>query len=92
MQKLHRLDFKRLEQYRPDVAVAISRVHAAQMSLGDLQPGNVMLDEEGNVVLIDFTYAGLLNDPVPSHIPQHICGGSPFIHALADEQRLESKF
>ena len=92
MQKLHRLDFENLEQYRPQVAAAISRVHAAQVSLGDLHPGNVMLDEEGNVVLIDFSYAGRLNDPVPSHIPEYIYGGSPYIHTLADEQRLETQF
>jgi len=62
------------------------------LSLARFRTNNVMLDEEGTVDLIDFSYAGRLNDPVPSHIPQHIYGSSHLIHALADEQRLESQF
>jgi len=92
MQKLHKLDYGNLEQYKSEVAAAIARVHAAQFSLGDVHPGNVMLDDDDHIVFINLSYAGQLNDPVPSHIPHHIYGDTPLIHALVNEQRLKTQF
>ncbi|KAK1049804.1 hypothetical protein LTR74_017209 [Friedmanniomyces endolithicus] len=92
MQRLNQLDFERLEQYRPKVTAVMLQVHENQLPIGDLHPGNVMLDDKGNIVLIDLSYASRLNEPVPPHVPQHVYGDSSLVHASDVNRRLEAHF
>lgn len=47
------------------IARVVDRVHAAGFSHGDLHPGNVLVDEDGEVTLIDFEMARGLDENAP---------------------------
>jgi predicted Ser/Thr protein kinase len=45
------------------VARAVREIHARGVRMGDLHPSNVMVRPDGDVVLIDFEFARLLDEP-----------------------------
>ncbi|KAK5702446.1 hypothetical protein LTR17_022301 [Elasticomyces elasticus] len=92
MQKLHPLDFEKTGQYLSQVAAVLDKVHAMQFSIGDLHPGNVMLNDNGDIILIDLSYAGRLDHAIPPHIPEHVYGEALIFNCDADQQRLMTYF
>ena len=91
MEKLHKLDFDRLEDYAGQVESVLDQFHRAEISHGDIHMGNVMLDEYGKVKFIDFSYAGRIGDPIPSSIPFSIYE-SPNFHGQVDKERMRRCF
>ena len=73
MSKLKKLDFSQLEKYSADVEEAVSAMHAAGFSHGDLHPSNIMLNKEQRIVFIDPSYAGLVGDDVVALTPTQHC-------------------
>lgn len=64
------------------LAAALDAVHAAGYSHGDLHPGNVLVTEEGRVVLLDFEMARPLDQDAqaiigaPGFVPRDLRGGA----------------
>ncbi|KAK5699197.1 hypothetical protein LTR17_023450 [Elasticomyces elasticus] len=92
MQKLHPLDFEKTGQYLSQIEAVLDKVHAMQFSIGDLHPGNVMLNDNGDIILIDLSYAGRLDHAIPSHIPGHVYGEARHFQSNGDQQRLKTYF
>ena len=42
------------------IATCLAELHAANVRVQDLKPGNILLDEEGKLVLADFGLASLI--------------------------------
>lgn len=70
------------------VASAVKVIHAKGLVHGDLKPGNLLVDDQGNVTLIDFGLSGLVHDQKQSDIwfdPNELNAVTP---AYASPQRL----
>ena len=91
MERLYKLDFEKIDIYHLEVRRILCKMHKDGYSYGDLHPGNVMLNDRGNIVFIDFSNVGRFGDPVPSHIPSWIYKSSTF-HSSADNERLVDYF
>lgn len=86
MERLRKLDYANLEHYRSDVEQLLQRMHREGMAHGDLHPGNIMQNENGELVFIDLSCAGKSGDTVPTFIRPEAYEGDQFDIA-ADEQR-----
>lgn len=64
-------------EYLRRITGALASVHRAGLRHGDLKPGNVMLRENGQVVLIDFGLTAQFSDPAQSTIASML-HGSPY--------------
>jgi hypothetical protein len=69
MKKLSRLDPSELQSRADDIKQTLDRLHSAGFSHGDFSPSNIMMDEDGHLVLIDFSFAGRVGSAVPSFFP-----------------------
>jgi DNA-binding SARP family transcriptional activator/tRNA A-37 threonylcarbamoyl transferase component Bud32 len=67
------------------VTGALAAAHRHGVVHGDVRPGNVLLDEEGNAYLSDF---GIAIEVTTRQLVARDAGGSPFTSYLAPEQLL----
>ncbi len=69
-------DRRRLLALCREIARTYARLHAAGVLHADIHPGNLLVDSEGRIRLIDFGLSGYLADgPLP------FIGGNPFYYA-----------
>lgn len=87
MERLHEIDIENPTQYYEAVKDALRKVHTAGFALGDLHPGNVMLNGMGELVFIDLAYAGKLGEPITPSVPTEAYDLSVF-HTEPDCRRL----
>ncbi|GAB7342129.1 hypothetical protein MBLNU457_g0395t2 [Dothideomycetes sp. NU457] len=83
--------FDKIFERTQEVRSAVSHLHLAGFVHGDLTPSNVMLRENGDVVLIDFGYSGRHGHALPPYIPEWTYNG-PVFDYQADEKRLDVFF
>ncbi|KAH9832802.1 Enoyl-(Acyl carrier protein) reductase [Teratosphaeria destructans] len=84
---LHAIDFGNVHQYYQAVKDALQRLHDAGFVMGDLHPGNKMVNEKGDLIFIDLAYAGKLGTAIPSYIPREFFASDVF-HDKLDKERL----
>jgi hypothetical protein len=72
MERLSRLDLAEFFARERDIRDALVRLHAAGFSHGDVSPNNIMKDDDGQIVLIDFGFARRIGDAVPPFIPRWV--------------------
>lgn len=65
------LTWQRAAQYIRQSALALEHIHARQVVHRDLKPNNLIVCRDGNLKLIDFNLALLLDDDVNDRILQH---------------------
>lgn len=91
MEFLRRIDFEEIGAKSESVRTAVEALHQRGFCHGDLSPSNVMIDNEGRLVLIDFSFAGRIGQCVPQYVPNWVYG-SPFFDSKADMQRVARFF
>lgn len=64
MERLFNLDY--LNAYSEDARKAVKELHSIGYSHSDLHSSNIMVDEQGKLVMIDFAFAGVLGEPLPA--------------------------
>jgi serine/threonine protein kinase len=57
---------------KEEILTLLAELHRAGYCHGDLQFRNVMKRKDGDLVLIDFGYAGALGEAVPGHVPRYM--------------------
>jgi serine/threonine protein kinase len=72
MKKLSRLEPSDLQSRTDDIKQTLVWLHSAGFSHGDFGPSNIMMDEGGHLVLIDFSFAGRVGSAVPTFFPSWI--------------------
>ena len=70
---------------------ALEALHLKGMCHGDLSPSNVMSDTEGHLVLIDFSFSGVLGEDLPAYIPTSVYSSRTF-NKETDLQRFDRFF
>ncbi|KAK0336106.1 hypothetical protein LTR02_004525 [Friedmanniomyces endolithicus] len=81
MEYLTKIDFMNLGPLHSEVRRVTHALHRRGYCHGDLSPSNVMLDEDGEVVLIDLSFAGIIGEEVPSYIPRWAHNNGTFYDA-----------
>ncbi|KAK4130696.1 hypothetical protein BT67DRAFT_445496, partial [Trichocladium antarcticum] len=69
MRRLWKLEMSELESRGDDIRQALGELHSAGFCHGDFNPSNIMKDDNGDIILIDFSFAGRIGDVVPSYFP-----------------------
>ncbi|PMD42321.1 hypothetical protein L207DRAFT_308383 [Hyaloscypha variabilis F] len=72
MKKLSTLEPSELQSRAGDIKQTLDRLHSAGFSHGDFSPSNIMMDEGGHLILIDFSFAGRIGRAVPSFFPSWV--------------------
>jgi len=72
MKKLSKLELSEFQSRADDIKQTLDRFHSAGLSHGDVSPSNIMMDEDGYLVLIDFSFAGRVGSAVPSFFPSWV--------------------
>ncbi|KAI9707059.1 MAG: hypothetical protein M1836_000019 [Candelina mexicana] len=70
MQLLQRIEIDTLVERLDEVKEAVDKVHEAGVIINDISPSNVMLDQDDNITLIDFGFAGRNGASVPDYFPR----------------------
>jgi hypothetical protein len=78
MEYLWKIEVQELRERADEVWKAVEALHAEGMCHGDLSPSNVMSDKEGRLVLIDFSFSGLIGQDLPTYIPTWVYGSRIF--------------
>ncbi|KAK0806638.1 hypothetical protein LTR75_002526 [Friedmanniomyces endolithicus] len=91
MEYLTKIDFMNLGPLHSEVRRVTHALHRRGYCHGDLSPSNVMLDEDGEVVLIDLSFAGIIGEEVPSYIPRWAHNNGTFCKEV-DESTLDEFF
>jgi len=91
LEKLIPLPLDELNNRRSDIWSAVDRLHHAGFCHGDLTPSNVMKNAFGDIIIIDFAFAGRIGASIPDHIPSWIYQSSQF-HTLPDLAALSRFF
>ncbi|RLN92324.1 hypothetical protein BBJ28_00020341 [Nothophytophthora sp. Chile5] len=68
------LDLARVKFYAAQIVLALSHLHACDIVYRDLKPDNIMIDDEGNIALVDF---GLSKTNVNQMSGARTMAGSP---------------
>lgn len=68
------LDYARVKFYAAQIVLALSHLHACDIVYRDLKPDNLMIDEDGNIALVDF---GLSKTNVHQMSGARTMAGSP---------------
>lgn len=97
MKKLCKLDQSELCSRAGDIKHALDRLHSSGFCHGDFSPSNIMKDETGRLILIDFSFAGRLGSPVPSFFPGRFSadsrhGVAPDLEAFAKHIDRDNSF
>jgi tRNA A-37 threonylcarbamoyl transferase component Bud32 len=77
-ERLTRLERRELQSRLPEVREAVRFLHQAGFSHGDLSPSNVMKNDQGAIILIDFGYAGRIGTMIPNSVPTWVYPHSTF--------------
>jgi serine/threonine protein kinase len=72
MKKPSKLEPSELQSRADDIKQTLDRLHSAGFSHGDFSPSNIMMDEGGHLILIDFSFAGRVGRAVPSFLPSWV--------------------
>ncbi|KAK1071552.1 hypothetical protein LTR12_016521 [Friedmanniomyces endolithicus] len=91
MEYLSKIDFMNLGPLSSEVRRVTHALNRRGYCHGDLSPSNVMVNEDGEVVLIDLSFAGIIGEEVPLYIPRWAHGSTTFSKAV-DESKLEEYF
>jgi Choline/ethanolamine kinase len=69
MKKFFKLDLSELRSRTNDIRHTLNQLHSTGFYHGDFSPNNIMKDESGSIILIDFSFSGRLGSVVPSIFP-----------------------
>jgi serine/threonine protein kinase len=72
MKKLPKLEPSELRSRTDDIKQTLDRIHSAGFSHGVFSPSNIMKDDGGRTILIDFSFSGRLGSAVPSFFPSWV--------------------
>lgn len=72
MQKLFKLEFSELSARADEIKKALNQLHTAGFCHGDFSPSNIMKDHDGNIIIIDLSFAGRLECAVPAYFPSWV--------------------
>lgn len=84
MEKLVKLSIKDCPGYYTAVEDAVHLLHEKDCIHGDLTISNIMLNDQGNVRLIDFGLAGKKGEPLPSYHPYRLYNKREFFEVDMD--------
>lgn len=91
MEGLDKFSAPELKYHSKDIESLLDRIHEQGFSHGDLTPSNIMRNEEGRAVLIDFSLSGFIGTSIPDHIPPWVYQSDVF-HERLDRERFERFF
>ncbi|KAK5755697.1 hypothetical protein LTS12_014159 [Elasticomyces elasticus] len=91
MEYLSKIEFQDVKAKGKEVQKVVEKLHVSGCCHNDLSPSNVMMNEAGHVVLIDFSFAGRIGQDVPWYVPSWAHRGGVFGKAT-DEKALKTYF
>ncbi|KAI7321540.1 hypothetical protein KC326_g2145 [Hortaea werneckii] len=91
MERLLPIDFSNTQAISDDLKTILKQVHDSGFSHGDLNPSNIMRNDNGSLVLIDPSRGGPLGQQVPHYIPSYQYDGTVF-STTTDEKYLKMYF
>ncbi|KAF2089771.1 hypothetical protein K490DRAFT_71520 [Saccharata proteae CBS 121410] len=78
MEELYSVGHNELRERSSEIDGALTVLHKAGFSHGDISQGNIMVDSHNRIVLTDFSYSGQLGAEIPKFIPKEWYRGSCF--------------
>jgi serine/threonine protein kinase len=72
LELLDKVEMEEATARKDETMTLLAELHRAGYCHGDLQFRNVMKRKDGELVLIDFGYAGALGRAVPDHVPRYM--------------------
>lgn len=82
MERLSRVELSDFEARSAEIKLSLDQLHTAGFSHGDFSPSNIMQNERGDIVLIDFGLACRVGSTVPSFFPSWVyIGGNATIES-----------
>lgn len=72
MELLSKLGQEDLAARAADIEQAVGRLHSAGFCHGDLSLSNIMVNEAGQIILIDLSFAGRIGHSIPSFFPDWV--------------------
>jgi serine/threonine protein kinase len=72
MKRLYKLDVAEMQSRAKEIRKALYDLHSAGYCHGDLNPSNIMKDDDGRITIIDFSFAGRIGDKCPSYFPSYV--------------------
>jgi len=90
-ERLHRLEKEDTSARKEDIKAMLDKVHQAGYCHGDVHFCNIMERQGGELVLIDFAYAGRLGDAVPDDVPKRMYRSRTY-GVEVDLERLDGRF
>lgn len=88
LELLDKMEWEESTARKEEITISLAELHRAEYCHGDLHFRNVMKRKNGELVLIDFAYAGALGEPVPDHVPRYM-NKSRVYHAEADLEHVQ---
>ena len=72
LERLNKVDKEETTARKEEIKALLQQVHQAGYCHGDIHFCNIMKRSDGQLVLIDFAYAGALGEEVPAHMPRYM--------------------
>ncbi|KAK4896506.1 hypothetical protein LTR49_028128 [Elasticomyces elasticus] len=85
LEELRAIDFENIKDWSSKVREVVKALHKHGYCHGDLSPSNVMINDVGQIVLIDLAFSGVIGEDIPKHIPRWVYTNSTVFDATADE-------
>lgn len=91
LERLSKIDIGELQMRSDEVRSLVKALHDIGYAHGDLSPSNVMVNKDGRLVLIDFSFSGLIGQRLAAHIPRWVYEGAAY-DTSTDIKRLDRYF
>lgn len=91
LERLHRVSKDETTARKEEIKEMLTKLHEAGYCHGDIHFCNIMQRQNGELVLIDFSYAGRLGEAVPEPVPKYM-HPSRIYCVEADWERMDGRF
>jgi hypothetical protein len=75
LERLEKVEKEETGARKGEIETMLHQLHQAGYCHGDIHFCNIMKRSDGELVLIDFSYAGALGEAVPDHVPEYMHPG-----------------